>query len=184
MQNRIKELLQVDWRKMEPLQPDNAKLIGNYADLEASILKYGFSVPFYVWEHKGLIYCADGHTRKEVLSNMEGVPDLLPAVSIIAKNRKEAIKILLEVYNQKHNPFDKEVALQMLEAEQIELEEINLESIYMVKPKGFEEDDEELPEEQTFIPTFKLEIICTTEKEQHKTFNKLSEEGYEIRFPD
>lgn len=84
MVNRIGKTESVRWRELKPLQPNNAKIIFNYKDIEASILKYGFAQPFYVWEHKGELFTIDGHTRIEVLNNMENVPEHLPATFINA----------------------------------------------------------------------------------------------------
>jgi hypothetical protein len=130
IKNRIKGLLQVDWRKVKDLQPKNLKQIFNYSHIEQSILKHGFAFPFGVYvDKKGDVYAIDGHTRIEVLSNMEGVPDLLPAFEIDAKSKKEAIEILLEVYNQRTNPIDEDVLRDWLEVEEIAIEEISVESL-------------------------------------------------------
>lgn len=133
IQDRILKLEKVDWRNIQPLQPDNIKHVFNYQYIEDSIRKNGFAFPFGVWECDGVIYAVDGHTRKEVLSNMEGVPDLLPAFFIDAKDRKEAVKILLDVFNQRQNPVDQEVLLQWLEVEEIKVEEVAVESLSIKK---------------------------------------------------
>lgn len=141
LQDRIGKLIKVEWRNLQPLQPDNAKHIYNYKDLENSIIKYGFSQPFYVWEHNGEYYCIDGHTRKEVLSNIENVPDTLSAITINVKDRKEAVKILVEVYNQKHNPFDRPVLIEMLETEEVDIDEVDLKSINIQTEKNEDEPE-------------------------------------------
>lgn len=126
--NRIKELKEVNWRELKPLQPDNAKIVFNYKAIENSLNKYGFAQPFFGWEYEGAVYTIDGHTRKEVLSNMDNVPETLPCVLIDAKDRKEAIEMLIEVYNQKHNPFDIEVLEEMIEVEElsVDIETVNV----------------------------------------------------------
>ncbi len=50
MKDRIKQSIKIEWQKIKPLQPENVKLPYNTAHLKKSILKYGFSLPFYVWE--------------------------------------------------------------------------------------------------------------------------------------
>ena len=53
-------------------------------------------------------------------------------------NRKEAVQILVEVFNQKHNPFDNEVLINWLDVEQVEiqdLEAVNLSSPILRKAK-------------------------------------------------
>lgn len=138
--DRILKFGYVNWRQLLPIQPGNLKQIYNYSHLEQSIHKHGFALPFAVWEDvDGNIYTVDGHTRIEVLSNIEGVPEELPAFWVNAKDREDAAKILLEVYNQKHNPIDAEVMLQWLEVEEIALEEIATDSLniaYTVEEEG------------------------------------------------
>jgi hypothetical protein len=94
--------------------------------------KHGFAMPFFVWEHKSIIYAVDGHTRKEILIQRENVPDQLPAVFIDAKNKNDAIEILLEVYNQKHNPIDGTILVEFLKTEAIETETLNVRSLNVV----------------------------------------------------
>lgn len=70
----------------------------------------------------------DGHTRKRALEELkhegEEVPDKLKAFEIDAKDRKEAVEILVEVFNQKHNPFDNEVLINWLEVENVEVKDL------------------------------------------------------------
>lgn len=126
MEIRILKTELVDWRSIEPLQPANFKHIYNYKHIERSILENGFVNPFFVWESEGVIYSIDGVTRKEILSNLENVPDLLPAVFIDAKNRQDAVKILLSVFNTKENPIDLEVLTEWVNIEQVEVEVTSL----------------------------------------------------------
>lgn len=147
MEIRILKTELVDWRSIEPLQPANFKHIYNYKHIERSILENGFVNPFFVWENEGIIYSIDGVTRKEILSNLENVPDLLPAVFIDAKNRQDAVKILLSVFNTKENPIDLEVLTEWVNIEQVEVEvtslnvvEINEEIDYSDKNKEIDTD--------------------------------------------
>ena len=134
VKNIIGELIEIDWlTDLHELQPDNAKRPYNYGHLKESIIKYGFAVPFAVWNNKGKYYAIDGHTRKLILTELQGegveVPKMLKAFEIKAKNRKEAVEILIAVFNQRHNPFDGEVLTEWLEVEEIEVEEINMDSL-------------------------------------------------------
>ena len=139
MKIRILKTELVNWRNIEPLQPQNFKHIFNYKHIEQSILENGFVNPFFVWEYDGVIYSIDGVTRKEILSNLEGVPELLPAVFIDAKNRQDAIKILLSVFNTKENPIDLEVLTEWIEIEQVEVE---VTSLNVVDIKDIEEEEQ------------------------------------------
>jgi hypothetical protein len=136
MKDRIKQSIKLDWQKIKPLQPENVKLPYNTQHLKKSLLKYGFSLPFYVWESEGEYYCIDGHHRLDVLNELisEGhkVPKELNAVEIEAKDRKEAISILVSVFNQKSNPFAEEYLIEFLEVENIDIQEVNIESVNVV----------------------------------------------------
>jgi hypothetical protein len=147
MKDRIKQSIKLDWQKIKALQPENVKLPYNTAHLKKSLLKYGFSLPFYVWESEGEYYVIDGHTRIEVLNELiaEGhkVPKELNAVEIEAKDRKEAISILVDVMNQRSNPFAEEYLIEFLEVEQISIEEVNIESVNVVSENIEEEEHKE-----------------------------------------
>jgi len=137
IENRIVKTELIKWREIKPLQPDNLKHIFNYKYIEDSILTHGFSMPFFVWQNGNNIFAVDGHSRIEVLNNLENVPEQLPATFINAKDRKEAIEILLEVFNQKSNPIANEVLTEWVEIEQIS---VNVQSLN-VKIEDVEDKD-------------------------------------------
>jgi hypothetical protein len=82
----------------------------NKEKLRQSILKYGFSAPFFVWKNQGKYRLLDGHQRSVVLKKMrsEGfkIPDL-PVVYVQAKSKKEAKEKLLHITSQ-YGKFSKE----------------------------------------------------------------------------
>jgi hypothetical protein len=145
MKDRIKEFIKVEWQQIKPLQPENVKLPYNTGHLKKSLLKYGFSLPFYVWKSEGEYLCIDGHHRIDVLNELisEGhkVPKQLNAVEIEAKDRKEAISILVDVMNQKSNPFAEEYLIEFLEVEQINIEDINIQSVNIVEINDVEDSE-------------------------------------------
>ncbi len=164
MKDRIKQFIRLEWQQIKPLQPENVKLPYNTQHLKKSLLKYGFSLPFYVWESEGEYLCIDGHHRIDVLNELvaEGhkVPKQLNAVEIEAKDRKEAISILVDVMNQKSNPFAEEYLIEFLEVEQINIEDINIESVNVVANYNssdidldsfFEESNEEKEQKNKII---------------------------------
>ena len=128
IKNRIKQLIEVDWQNLKAIQPEDVKIQNNLDALKASLKKHGFSLPFAVWIDGADIYTIDGHTRKKALQELQAegveIPDKLKAVEIEAKNRKEAVEILVEVFNQKHNPFDNEVLINWLDVEQVEIQDL------------------------------------------------------------
>ena len=152
IENRIVKTELIKWREIKPLQPDNLKHIFNYKYIEDSILTHGFSMPFFVWQNGNNIFAVDGHSRIEVLNNLENVPEQLPATFINAKDRKEAIEILLEVFNQKSNPIANEVLTEWVEIEQISVNvqslNVKIEQIYETENEPdyslLDDDDEDL----------------------------------------
>ena len=146
MKDRIIKLENVSWRDIQDLQPDELKTIYNYEHLKKSLLNNGFANPLFVWEDEGVLWSVDGKTRREVLmdiSNDIEVPEQLPAIFIKAKDRKEAIKILLEVFNAKENPSNEEVLIEWLEIENIDIQEVNIESVNVVSETIEAEDHKE-----------------------------------------
>lgn len=186
LKNKIGNLIEIDWANdLHELQPDNVKIPINIEYLKNSILQHGFALPFAVWNDNGKYYCVDGHTRKQILleliSDGVEVPAKLKAFEILAKDRSEAIKILVEVYNQKHNPFAEEVLTEWLEVEEIELE--SLESINIIG-REIDNNEEEINKKDLsddIDVIYKVEITCINEKEQEQLFNEFTDKGYECR---
>ena len=144
VEDRILGMEYVYWRELNDLQPDNLKVNANAEDIRASIQANGFSQPFYAWRdpETSKLYTIDGHTRKSVLLSMQGVPDQLPAVLIMANDRRQAIKILLEVFNQRHNKIDATAMTTWLKVEQVEVSTIAVESLHIADaPTGDIEED-------------------------------------------
>lgn len=113
MDIRVKELILIDWKKLHELQPENFKIPYHSEKVKQSILKYGFSVPFAVWYNEGEYYAIDGHLRKDLMYDLindgVNVPSKLPAYRIDCNDEKEAIEMLLEIYNTKANPINSDV---------------------------------------------------------------------------
>ena len=145
-----------------------------------SILENGFVNPFFVWEYDGVIYSIDGVTRKEILSNLEGVPELLPAVFIDAKNRQDAIKILLSVFNTKENPIDLEVLTEWIEIEQVEVEVTSL-NVVDINEEIDKTDTEQNDLSNDLKETFEVIISCKDEKHQEQVYNKMIADGLNVR---
>ena len=144
IENKILKFGKVEWQKIQDLQPDDAKPIFNYEHLKKSLINNGFANPLFVWEdEKKALWSVDGKTRREVLRDLQNdveVPKVLPAIYVDAKDRQEAIKILLEVFNMRENPFDFQVLEDWIEVEQVE---VNLESVN-VKLQEIEIDNSDI----------------------------------------
>lgn len=177
LKNKIGNLIEIDWKHdLHELQPDNVKVPVNIEYLKTSILKHGFALPFAVWNNKGKYYCVDGHTRKEVLNELiadgVSVPDKLKAFEVLARDRKEAINILVEVYNQKHNPFAEEVLLEWLEAEDVELEDLQAVNMSQSINSDFDLDDFFEDKEESKAKENKFKIILEyTEEDYNEIIN-------------
>jgi hypothetical protein len=134
LQNRIIKTENVNWKEIVSLQPDDAKKIINDDALVLSLKKYGFAQPFYVWENDGVLYSVDGRTRHSVLQKLEGVevPEELPATFINAKDRQDAILILIDVYNHKNNPFVDDVLIDWIGDEDLTMDDVNFGALELV----------------------------------------------------
>jgi len=141
------EKVLIEWRKMQSLQPDNLKLPYNIAYLKQSLIENNFAMPFFGWQNGEDVYVVDGHQRLQVLMELEGegvkIPELLDCQLIKAKDRKEAVKILLKVYNQRSNPIDLEVLNEWINIEQVEVE---VQSLNVVDINDIEEEAQEILE--------------------------------------
>lgn len=93
----------VDWRAFKYIQHDTFKELPSSAKkvLKQSIVENSFAQPFYVWHDETTddIYCLDGKHRTIILQELsdEGhtIPDMLPAIFIDCKNKKEAASFVL-----------------------------------------------------------------------------------------
>jgi hypothetical protein len=137
------EKVLIEWRKMQSLQPDNLKLPYNIAYLKQSLIENNFAMPFFGWQNGEDVFVVDGHQRLQVLMELESegvkIPELLDCQLINAKDRKEAVKILLKVYNQRSNPIDLEVLTEWVNIEQVEVE---VQSLNVVEIKDVLDSDD------------------------------------------
>jgi hypothetical protein len=144
---------------MQSLQPDNLKLPYNIAYLKQSLIENNFAMPFFGWQNGEDVFVVDGHQRLQVLMELEGegvkIPELLDCQLIKAKDRKEAVKILLKVYNQRSNPIDLEVLTEWINIEQVEVE---VQSLNVVEINNIEEPSYEdlIGEEKNKPATMKI----------------------------
>jgi DNA modification methylase len=132
---------------MQSLQPDNLKLPYNIAYLKQSLIENNFAMPFFGWQNGEEVFVVDGHQRLQVLMELESegvkIPELLDCQLIKAKDRKEAVKILLKVYNQRSNPIDLEVLTEWVNIEQVEVE---VQSLNVVDINDVEDEIQEVLE--------------------------------------
>lgn len=130
IKNRIYKSELVEWEKVNDLQPELLKEHYNINHLRKSILKYGVSKAYDICEIEGELYWLDGHTRTEMFRTLQSegieIPKMLMANFCEVKNRQEAVSILLEVHNIKHDPINAEVLTEWVNIEQVEVEVTSL----------------------------------------------------------
>lgn len=130
IKNRIYKSELVEWEKVNDLQPELLKEHYNINHLRKSILKYGVSKAYDICEIDGELYWLDGHTRTEMFRTLQSegieIPKMLMANFCEVKNRQEAVSILLEVHNIKHDPINNEVLTEWVNIEQVEVEVVSL----------------------------------------------------------
>lgn len=91
--------------KLLPLQ-GNLKSIDKpmFDKLKASLVKDGLPLGFHIWKDKDKVYILDGHHRHLALKSLEVDGYFIPAIPctpVIAKNKKEAAKVVL-ISNSKY----------------------------------------------------------------------------------
>ena len=101
----------VDFKILIPFQGHLKTLSEeNLEKLKKSIIKYGFTVPAFIWQSGKKKYILDAHQRQLALKSLfeDGytIPDI-PIVYIQAKNKTEAKEKLLHITSQ-YGEFEKE----------------------------------------------------------------------------
>jgi hypothetical protein len=182
------EKVLIEWRKMQSLQPDNLKLPYNIAYLKQSLIENNFAMPFFGWQNGEEVYVIDGHQRLQVLMELEGegvkIPELLDCQLIKAKDRKEAVKILLKVYNQRSNPIDLEVLTEWVNIEQIQVEVQSLNVVdvsdnskdYFEIDEKIETDKDKISSTSDGYSTFELVMLHENKLILLETLNKIKSE--------
>lgn len=116
--------------------------LSSMVKLKASIEKYGFSFPFFIWKDEGWNWCLDGHGRIQALKEMGAQEQEFPVVYIEAKDEEEAKKKLLQM-NSQYGELDKEGFLDFIDNIEFEVEEY---SLMGVEEFLAEEEKKEKPE--------------------------------------
>lgn len=100
----------------------------DYDKIKLSIIKYGFSFPFFVWNDGKKNYILDGHGRFATLCKMQkdgyDIPDL-PVVYVACKNKNEAKQKLLRL-NSQYGKMTRESVLEFSSGLDLNFEELAL----------------------------------------------------------
>ncbi len=100
IKSRILKMEMVKWRDLKWIQGTLKEMKkDSYIKLKKSLLSNNFAMPFHVWDDGKTQWICDGHHRQRVMVEMEKdgitIPDILPAVFIDCKDKKEAQKLVL-----------------------------------------------------------------------------------------
>ena len=116
----------------------------DYDKIKLSIIKYGFSFPFYIWKSGKTNYILDGHGRFETLCRMQKDGYIIPPLPVFyikAKDKTEAKQKLLRL-NSTYGKMTKESVLEFAEDLEINFDEIQLPDTTI----DFSDQTEETPE--------------------------------------
>ena len=127
--------------KLKPFQGSLKEMSKLSAEkLKASILKYGWRFPVFVWNDGKTDWIHDGHGRLLVLAELlkEGYTiDALPVVDIHAKDRKEAAELLLAV-NSKYQTITEEGLYQFMHEMDLKMEDLTVFDLPDIDMEQFE----------------------------------------------
>ena len=158
---RCKGSRSLSYRVLKPFQGNLKEMSKVSADkLKASILKYGWRFPIFVWKNGKSEWIHDGHGRLLVLKSMisDGYTiDNLPVADIEAKNKREAGELLLALNSRYQSITDEglyefmntmeidPIDLDMFDLPDIDLDEFREGYFEDTPPDEGEDDAPEVP---------------------------------------
>ena len=155
----------------------------DYDKIKLSIIKYGFSFPFFYTELGGKNYILDGHGRFNTLCKMQKdgyiIPDL-PCVKVECKDLKEAKQKLLRL-NSQYGKMSRDSVLEFAEDIELNFDEIALPDITIdfaeeEIPENLDEDMQSLEKKD-----FKVSLVFKAE-EQIKDFIEMYEQELKEKY--
>ena len=126
--------------QLQPYQRDLKELTEQrYAQLEASMERYGFTSPLLAWtDPKGVVWVLDGHQRLRVLERQGWtVEGGIPVVSVEAADAKEAAEKLLVIASQ-YGQIDKQGLYEFGAHYDVDLAEFDLAALPEVDWEAFQ----------------------------------------------
>lgn len=170
-----------------PLQGDLKTLDAErYRKLKKSLLKHGFSFPFFAWKNAEKFYILDGHQRDRALRRLKAqgytVPPL-PIAFIEAKDEHEAREKILVLSSQYGEMTDETLLEYLKESDMdlddildtVELPDINVEKI---AARLEEELDGQASDNKELNYQYQVIVECKDEDEQLKLIDKLEMQKY------
>ena len=154
----------------------------DYDKIKLSIIKYGFSFPFFVWNDGKKNYILDGHGRFATLCKMQKdgyeIPDL-PVVYVDCKDKNEAKQKLLRL-NSQYGHMTKESVLDFAEGLDLNFDEIALPDTVIDFTFDGEPSETE-KKDLDYTESFSVVVQCINEDECEEVFNRLVAEGYKCK---
>ena len=101
---------------------------GDYAKIIVSIQKYGFSFPFFVWNHDGINHVLDGHGRLGALKKLKAQGEVIPPLPVVyvdCGNEENAKNLLLRL-NSQYGTMTTESVMEFMEGLEFDPFEIAL----------------------------------------------------------
>lgn len=157
----------------------------DFDKIKLSIIKYGFSFPFFVWNDGKKNYILDGHGRFATLCKMQkdgyDIPDL-PVVYVDCKDKNEAKQKLLRL-NSQYGHMTKESVLDFTAGLDLNFDEIALPdtTIDFSSVLGDEEAEKTEKKDLDYTENFSVVVQCINEDECEEVFNRLVAEGYKCK---
>jgi len=156
----------------------------DYDKIKLSIIKYGFSFPFFVWNDGKKNYILDGHGRFETLCKMQKDGYLIPPLPVVyiqCKDKAEAKQKLLRL-NSQYGKMSKESVLEFAEDIDLNFDEIALpDTTINFSEGGLDGSEEIMPAEVDYKAEYLVEIQCSDSAEQEEVYNRMVEEGYKCK---
>lgn len=155
----------------------------DYDKIKLSMIKFGFSFPFFVAKLEGKNYILDGHGRYATLCKMQKdgylIPDL-PVVYVECKDKTEAKEKLLRL-NSQYGHMTKESVLEFVGGDfELNTEEIALPS-GVIDFGTSEEETETEKKDMDFNESYSVVVQCVNEEECEEVFNTLTSQGYKCK---
>jgi hypothetical protein len=186
----IVESKEIKWKSIIDFQPKGFKT-GSTEGIRKSFLTHGLIGGFIVFTIKGSskVFMFDGHTRKSVMIEMEGEPDLdvkfpstLKCDFLEFKNKQDAAKALL-AYQAGKLAIDSDT----LQSWDRELEFQNNELVILSKEyelnvvKTFVQREDDGQTSTTVGDEWYLNVKCADEKDANKLYEEMTKKGREVK---
>ena len=185
LKNKIIKTELVKWSGLTWLQPKELKDTDQATidKLKNSLLKNGFASPFNVWKSGKITYILDGHHREKAIKELESennkIPSMLPANFLKCKDKREAKKMVL-VFNSHYATinqgslfdFVSDLDLEGIQAE-IEINDIDFEQFENIETVNSEDDEwVGMPDFEEKEDDFKVIIHFDKEKTRETYINR------------